>query len=748
MVINRQDTDYVGLFGYTGTTATVRNVALADSNVTGKSYVGGLVGYNSGTISDSSATGSVTGSGDHTGGLVGSNEGSISDSSAAGVVIGVNYVGGLVGYNTGALAGDLSHTGDVTVSGVNYVGGLLGYNSADLNGSNATITATGTVSGANFVGGLVGQQDGGTISGVRVNNNVHGGNYVGGLVGLSRGSIVDSSASGTVDGDQHVGGLAGAQGDGRIQNSSAMGIVRGNFNVGGLVGHNIGAVNNSYATGEVNGTLAVGGLVGGNDLGTISNSYATGDVNGSTAVGGLVGMNIGNGLGDTVIQISNSYATGKVNGATDVGGLVGDNEGNIRNSYFDKTTGGPKNGVGLGDAAGVTGLSTDEMQQSKNFSGFDFDSTWFSYDGHTSPLLRSFLTTLTVTVNASGSKTYDGTTACTSGLGCEASYFDSLGKVFGEAVYALDSKNTGSRSATASGLYSDQQGYLINYVQGGTATITPKPVTISGITAADKTYDGTASAKVDATKASGWIDGDKVSVSASGSFADKNAASASKTVNLSSSYSGVDKDNYLFTDQASTTASITPKALTIEGTSAAGKTYDGNTSAAITVGALSGFVDEEKVSASAIGTFDSKDPGVRSATAKYTLADNAETGGQAANYQLADTTGLSATIEKAPVEKVAAGDATTGVDIKNTASWVASQNKQSQQVMQAQIITATVAPVQITQPVLVRSIGVRLPDGAYQKESVVLVPLDIPLTALMLPSLRKLAPDAADKREP
>ncbi len=65
-----------------------------------------------------------------------------------------------------------------------------------------------------------------------------------------------------------------------------------------------GTISNSYASGSVNGNNYVGGLVGWEFYaGTISNSYATGTVSG-TIVGGLVGYNIG--------TISNSYASGTV----------------------------------------------------------------------------------------------------------------------------------------------------------------------------------------------------------------------------------------------------------------------------------------------------------------------------------------------------------------------------------------------------------------------------------------------------
>ena len=53
-----------------------------------------------------------------------------------------------------------------------------------------------------------------------------------------------------------------------------------------------------------------------------------------------------------------------------------------------------------------------------------------------------------------------------------------------------------------------------------------------------------------------------VQVSASGQFADKNVANG-KTVALSSSYSGADAGNYSITSQATTSANVTPRTLTI-----------------------------------------------------------------------------------------------------------------------------------------------------------------------------------------
>ena len=97
---------------------------------------GGLVGtngqlnHNYGTITNSYATGNVT----NGGGLVGTNWGTISNSHATGNVQGTGtyavYDGGLVGINYfGATINQTYATGNVTASGVNYVGGLVGFNS-------------------------------------------------------------------------------------------------------------------------------------------------------------------------------------------------------------------------------------------------------------------------------------------------------------------------------------------------------------------------------------------------------------------------------------------------------------------------------------------------------------------------------------------------------------------------------------------------------------------------------------------
>ena len=270
--INRLDDNEVGLFGYISEGGEVKNVGVINVNINGDEKVGGLVGRNYGTVSNSYSTGNVTGK-KLVGGLVGENyNGNISNS-----------------YSTGNVTGE----GEV---GEGEVGGLVGQNWGTVSNS----YSTGNVTGEKLVGGLVGNNGNSTIS--------------------------NSYSTGNVTGGYDVGGLVGYDDEGNISNSYSTGNVTGESNVGGLVGDIYkGNISNSYSTGNVTGGIRVGGLVGENSGTTVSNSYSTGNVSGDNRVGGLVGDNSG--------TVSNSYSTGNVIGESfDVGGLVGDNEGTVSNS--------------------------------------------------------------------------------------------------------------------------------------------------------------------------------------------------------------------------------------------------------------------------------------------------------------------------------------------------------------------------------------------------------------------------------
>ena len=151
LFIDRPDEYQVGLFGVVDEVGAIENVGVVNGNVTGNDEVGGLVGKNEGTVTNSSSTGSVTGD-DFVGGLVGKNEGTASNSSSTSSVTGDTRVGGLVGQNSNAVSNSYS-AGSVT--GNDYVGGLVGRNEGTVSNS----YSTGNVTGHDDVGGLVGRNE-------------------------------------------------------------------------------------------------------------------------------------------------------------------------------------------------------------------------------------------------------------------------------------------------------------------------------------------------------------------------------------------------------------------------------------------------------------------------------------------------------------------------------------------------------------------------------------------------------------
>ena len=124
---------YVGLFGYVGTGGTIEDTGISNANY-GKGtsqYVGGLVGYNVGTVRQCFFEGSLTAS-DTVGGIVGYNAGTVTRCFANGYVYaGTNNAkaGGLIGVNDSK--GSLSYSYaqcavSVSVQNAYNVGGIIG----------------------------------------------------------------------------------------------------------------------------------------------------------------------------------------------------------------------------------------------------------------------------------------------------------------------------------------------------------------------------------------------------------------------------------------------------------------------------------------------------------------------------------------------------------------------------------------------------------------------------------------------
>ncbi len=415
-----------GIIGQNTASGRLEGEILNQGSVAGKSNVGGIIGLNenkkvlqgaasnrltvtnegdvtaedggaagifyanTGNISyaDITNTGTVTGGRETdsvTGGLFGTNSGEITNSTLTntGVVTGGGTVGGLIGNNSGS-ATDSTFTNSGTVSGNTNVGGLFGTNSGKFETSSLINTVNAQVIGIENVGGLIGYNTG-TITGGRdeADSYYKYKVYNNGVINV--GTWTDSDGDGVVDVDTN---------EFNAQAGSDIGGLIGENAVGGnlTAGYNTGAIN-------ANGSTNVGGIAGSN-AGTIDQVFNTvmtengqnQTITGSTNVGGLVGNNSG--------TLSNAYNTTEVVGDTNIGTIIGNNINNVSNVY---NTWNVENSNIIGTGNSANNAYNIDSNKQADYSDLDFNHTWKIYEGNSSPLLKVFLTNLTIKdVNENG----------------------------------------------------------------------------------------------------------------------------------------------------------------------------------------------------------------------------------------------------------------------------------------------------------------------------------------------------------
>ena len=136
----------------------------------------------------------------------------------------------------------------------------------------------------------------------------------------------------------------------------------------------------------------------------------------------------------------------------------------------------------------------------------------------------------------------------------------------GSAAISFDNKNVGDgKSVSVSGMTldgNDSGNYTISQPTGLTANITPKNLTVTGVTAQSKTYDGTTAVTLDTTSAAfvGKVTNDDLAIvktGVTGAFPDKNAGTGKIIAISGVDKSGNDADNYTIT-QPTATANISP----------------------------------------------------------------------------------------------------------------------------------------------------------------------------------------------
>lgn len=134
LTIDQKETSFLGLIGYLGSGGKVQNLTLENVNLNGNWNVGGVVGYNNGTVTACTASGSINGK------------------ERVGGIVGCNYLGTVTAcYNTSS-----------TVNGSYLIGGVVGQNNKGI--VTACYNASGSIYGEVTVGGVVGDNYTGTVT--------------------------------------------------------------------------------------------------------------------------------------------------------------------------------------------------------------------------------------------------------------------------------------------------------------------------------------------------------------------------------------------------------------------------------------------------------------------------------------------------------------------------------------------------------------------------------------------------------
>lgn len=326
-----------------------------------------------------------------------------------------------------------------------------------------------------------------------------------------------------------------------------------------------------------------------------------------------------------------------------VTGMTGNNkvyDGTTAATY----TGTPAlSGIVGSDDVSLTGTAVATFVSSSVGIGIKINVTGLSLTGTaagnytlTVPQLSGDITAkeLTVTGMTGDNKVYDATTAATyTGTPALSGIVGSDDVTLaGTAIANFVDRSVGigikinvtglSLAGTAAGNYSLTVPQL-------SANITAKGLTVINAAVTTRQYDGTTDATITGATLSGVLGEDDVTLSntTSGTFALATPGSGI-SVTTAMTIIGGDAGNYSLT-QPTLTGTITAKQLTISTpTLTTTKTYDGNTTAAVTAGSLSGIVGSEVVTVSAAADYDNATIGEnKTITVVYTLG-----GTNAGNY--------------------------------------------------------------------------------------------------------------------
>jgi trimeric autotransporter adhesin len=251
---------------------------------------------------------------------------------------------------------------------------------------------------------------------------------------------------------------------------------------------------------------------------------------------------------------------------------------------------------------------------------------------------------LTVEGLSASNKVYDGTTVATlTGVAVAKPLGGGQVNFNGTPTGFFADKNVGTNKYvdvtgfTLSG--ADAGNYQVTGLYGVYGDITPATLSVTGLVAGHKVYDGSTAASFAGASFTGLFNGDVVTAT-TGLFNNKHAGIGKA---VSAVLGGADAGNYAATGLTGHTADITPLGVSVTGQVAANKVYDANTSAVLSSGSLNGVLAGDVVTLNQAGQFADKHAGLN----KAVVASNTLGGVDAANYAVNQPSYVTANISQA-----------------------------------------------------------------------------------------------------
>jgi filamentous hemagglutinin family protein len=267
-------------------------------------------------------------------------------------------------------------------------------------------------------------------------------------------------------------------------------------------------------------------------------------------------------------------------------------------------------------------------------------------DSRTGTITKANLSVTGVTASA---KTYDATTtASLAGTAAVTALGGDVVSVSGTGAGTFATKDSGTNKAVTVTGYSlagsDANNYTVVQPTGLTANINRANLSVTGVTASDKTYDATTAASLAGTAAVTALGSDVVSVSGTGagSFADKNAGTNKALTVTGYSLAGSDANNYTVVQPTGLTATITKANLSVTGITVSNKPFDGTAFANVDTSGVQfqGKVAGDAITLTSTGAFADTAPG----NGKTVNLSNSYGGLDIGNYTIADQPTATANI--------------------------------------------------------------------------------------------------------